>query len=340
MIWLRRIAFVGAVAFLILTFVNASWIAADTPGHVRLIANGGIAQQYLPGGRKSPCPATQILPPIHDILEDTERAVLMAQRMGADMVAVDLARTADNALVLFPDATLDCRTNGKGPVAGATLAQLRALDLGYGYTADKGATFPLRGKGVGLATTLEQAIDLNPRARFLFRLSTPDAATAGLLVQQLKAMGRDPGATGDAFTGKDEAVSAFRAAFPKAWAWTDEGAQSCTGSYRLMGWTGLTPGACQSGTLVAPLDGTFTLWGWPNRLQGRITAVGGQVLATRDGNGAGLRHAADLPLIPVSYHGHVMVDDFWTVGPALRPSLDARTNEEAIAAQNRDEQGE
>jgi glycerophosphoryl diester phosphodiesterase len=32
-----------------------------------------------------------------------------------------------------------------------------------------------------------------------------------------------------------------------------------------------------------------------------------------------------------------MVDNYWTVGPALRPALDARTNDEAIAAQKRDD---
>jgi glycerophosphoryl diester phosphodiesterase len=44
-----------------------------------------------------------------------------------------------------------------------------------------------------------------------------------------------------------------------------------------------------------------------------------------------------LPQVPASFHGTVLIDNFWTVGPALRPDMDARTNAEAVAAQDRDE---
>ena len=130
MIWLRGVLFTGALAFLVLTFVNASWLVTAPPGRPRLIANGGIAQDYQPGGRQAPCPARAILPPLHPILEDTARAVFTARRMGADYVAIDVVRTADNHLALFPDADLGCRTEASGPASQKTMAQLAGLDVG------------------------------------------------------------------------------------------------------------------------------------------------------------------------------------------------------------------
>ena len=37
-------------------------------------------------------------------------------------------------------------------------AELEALDIGHGYTADGGATFPFRGKAVGEMPTLGEAL--------------------------------------------------------------------------------------------------------------------------------------------------------------------------------------
>jgi len=340
MVWLRRSAFFGALAFLVLTFVNASWMDNPPGGHLLLIANGGISQQYAPGARRTACPASAILPPIHAIFEDTLRGVSTAERMGADLVAIDVQRTADDALVLFPDTDLACRTQGKGAVAALKQADLAALDVGFGYTADGGKTFPLRGKGLGLIPPLDDVIAAAPKSKLLFRFPADDARTVDLLAADLKRLGRDPVAMGDAFTGAPAAVAAARKAFPAAWSFTLADAQACTSAYRLSGWTGMLPGACAGGTMLAPVNAAFTLWGWPNRLQARMATAKGKVLATLDADGGGLRHSRDLPLIPTTYYGAVMVDDFWTVGPALRPSLDARTNEEALAAQDRDEKAE
>jgi glycerophosphoryl diester phosphodiesterase len=336
-IWLRGLAFFGALAFLALTFVNASWLADNPKGHLRLIANGGISQQYTSAGRASPCPAKAILPPLHDYIADTARSVQMARRMGADLETLDVARSADDALVLYPDATLDCRSNGTGPVSAQPLAKLRALDPGYGYTADGGKTFPLRGKTLNTIPTVDEVLEADPRGRYFFRFVADDAQAGKVLVAKLKAMGRDPVAAGDGFSGGPAAIAAVRAAWPGAWAFDPAQAAACTSAYRTSGWIGLLPGACKGGTMIAPLDATFTLWGWPNLTVNRMAAAGGQMLATRTSAGVGLLHARDLPSIPITYRGYVMVDDYWTVGPALRPGLDKRTNAEALAAQERDE---
>jgi glycerophosphoryl diester phosphodiesterase len=339
--WVRQALFFAALAFLGLTFVNASWIVGARPGHVRLIANGGIAQDYAPGARAAPCPAQAILPPLHAIFEDTLRAVFTARRMGADLVAIDLVRTADGALVLYPDADLGCRTDARGPLAAHTLAQVRGLDIGYGYSADhsanKGASFPLRGKGRGLIITLDDLLDALPGAALVYRFPGNDPAALDLAVKVLRAHRHDPVALGEGVIASAPLTDAAARAFPGIWTLATERAAACLTSYRFMGWSGFVPPACQRASVAVPLDSTLTLWGWPARFETRIEGPGTMVLVQRDTLGTGLRHSRELADVPASFRGYVLVDNFWTVGPALRPSLDARTNAEAVAAQKRDD---
>lgn len=337
MIVLRRVLFCLALGLLGLTFVNASWTVGNRPGHVRLIANGGIAQDYAPGGRAAPCPALAIRPPLHALFEDTLRSVTTAHRMGADLVAIDLVRTADNALVLYPDAQLDCRTQAHGAVSAHTLAELRGLDLGYGYSADHGASFPLRGHGRGFITTLDEVLDADPRVALVYRFPGNDPAALDLAVRILRAHGHDPAGRAEGFVGTAAMAQTAQAAFPGVWALVPDRAEECLSRYRLLGWSGFVPGSCAGATVTVPLDATVTLWGWPSRFETRIAAARGTVLATADAAGTGLRHSRQLADIPVAYRGLALVDNFWVVGPALRPGLDARTNAEAVAAQTRDD---
>jgi glycerophosphoryl diester phosphodiesterase len=49
--------------------------------------------------------------------------------LGVDMVEIDIRRTADGALVVMHDATVDRTTNGHGRVSEMTLQQIKALRL-------------------------------------------------------------------------------------------------------------------------------------------------------------------------------------------------------------------
>ena len=99
-----------------------------------------------------------MLPPEHPYLENTIDGFRAAFSDGADIIEFDVQPTTDGQFVVFHDWTLDCRTNGSGVTREHALAELRPLDLGYGYTADGGKTFPFRGKGVGLMPTLDQVL--------------------------------------------------------------------------------------------------------------------------------------------------------------------------------------
>jgi glycerophosphoryl diester phosphodiesterase len=64
--------------------------------------------------------------------ENTLLAFELAFALGADAIECDIQLTADGALVVIHDGTLDRTTNGRGPVVEADLAGLRALDAGRG----------------------------------------------------------------------------------------------------------------------------------------------------------------------------------------------------------------
>jgi glycerophosphoryl diester phosphodiesterase len=59
--------------------------------------------------------------------------------------------TADGAVVVLHDETLDRTTDGSGPVRARTLAEVERLDAGHWFTAPDGS-FPFRGRGVRIPT--------------------------------------------------------------------------------------------------------------------------------------------------------------------------------------------
>jgi glycerophosphoryl diester phosphodiesterase len=149
-VWLSWTLFGLAALILLLTVVNASWLASPPKGAIRLIAHRGVAQQFDRAGVKNDsCTASRIEPPVHDYLENSTRSMEAAKRLGADFVEIDIAPTADGQIAVFHDWTLECRTEASGKVRRKTLAELKALDIGHGYTADGAKSHPLRGHGRG-----------------------------------------------------------------------------------------------------------------------------------------------------------------------------------------------
>ncbi|MCQ6554720.1 glycerophosphodiester phosphodiesterase [Streptomyces sp. C10-9-1] len=64
--------------------------------------------------------------------ENTLRSFVRAERCGMDAIELDLHLSKDGALAVMHDADVDRTTDGSGPVAGKTLAELRRLDAGLG----------------------------------------------------------------------------------------------------------------------------------------------------------------------------------------------------------------
>lgn len=67
--------------------------------------------------------------------ENTLASIHKARALGAQWVEVDAKLTADGQLILMHDDTVNRTTNGTGPAAGMTLADMQALDAGSWFSA-------------------------------------------------------------------------------------------------------------------------------------------------------------------------------------------------------------
>lgn len=64
--------------------------------------------------------------------ENTLRSFVRAEQSGMDVIELDLHLSKDGALVVMHDADVGRTTDGSGPIAEKTLAELRELDAGHG----------------------------------------------------------------------------------------------------------------------------------------------------------------------------------------------------------------
>jgi len=310
--------------FVTVMLLNSPRWAANPEGGIQMIAHRGVHHIHDPTGvGPEDCTAERMLPgqEEQEIFENTVHSIRAAVTAKADMIEVDVAPTRDGKMVLFQDWTVDCRTNGTGATRDKRLTELKALDIGYGYTADGGKTYPLRGKGIGKIPTVEQALAAETYKPFLFNFKSKDPAEADQLAAILKAAGRDPVQEGDGFYGAEEPTKRMAELFPEAWTWTKPAASACTRDYVWMGWFGITPDSCKNSTLIVPLDDQWMIAGWPDRTIARMGAVGGRIMIVAPMNDAeasrGLTHGNQLADIPIGYNGYVMVEDILKVGPAL-----------------------
>src|SRR3954471_5303264 len=65
--------------------------------------------------------------------ENTIAAFDLGVAAGADGLELDVHLSADGVIVVHHDETLDRTTNGAGPLARHTAAELAALDAGYRF---------------------------------------------------------------------------------------------------------------------------------------------------------------------------------------------------------------
>jgi glycerophosphoryl diester phosphodiesterase len=77
--------------------------------------------------------------------------------------------TSDGVIVVSHDDTVDRCTDGTGRIMDKTLSEIKALDAGYRFTPDNGATYPCRGMGYTIPTLEEVFADpeLNRRPMVL-----------------------------------------------------------------------------------------------------------------------------------------------------------------------------
>lgn len=125
---------------------NTSLLANERSGPPFLMAHRGLAQTFHTEDLKNDtCTAERIYEPEHPYLENTIPSMQAAFEAGADEVEFDIHITKDDQFAVFHDWTLDCRTNVTGQSKDYTMAELKNVDIGFGYTADNGKSYPFRG---------------------------------------------------------------------------------------------------------------------------------------------------------------------------------------------------
>lgn len=244
----------------------------------RLIAHRGLGQTFdLEGVGSQTCTAARIHPPTHPHLENTIPGIAAAISAGAAMVEIDLQPTADGQLVVFHDATLDCRTEASGRTRDQPLSALQALDAGYGYTADGGQSWPLRGSGVGLIPSFAEVTAAFPETAFILDLKTGAPGDAALYVAGLAALSAEQRGRLWVYGARDP-VEAIRRAYPEVRAFTRGEMTGCLRDYMKQGWRGAVPAGCHDTVVFVPVNRARLVWGYPDRLVRRMEAVGTEVV--------------------------------------------------------------
>lgn len=147
---------------LALAFAVSGTAAAALPGPA--LANAGqLAQKLRNGAANAPVMVVAHRGCWANAPENSIAAIEDCIRLGADMVELDVRNTADGALVLMHDATIDRTTSGTGKVSGISVDALRALKLRQGAGGTSAALTDDR------VPTLEEAL-LAARGRILVNL--------------------------------------------------------------------------------------------------------------------------------------------------------------------------
>ena len=107
-----------------------------------------------------------------DAPENTLPSFRRAAELGVDAFELDVRLTADGAVVVHHDPTLERTTDLAGPVARRTLAELRAADAGFRFTTG-GTTHPFRAREVSIPT-LDEVLGAFPAMPVLIELKEVD----------------------------------------------------------------------------------------------------------------------------------------------------------------------
>ena len=144
--------------------------------------------------------------------EATMAAYENAAAIGVDVLECDAHATSDGVVVCIHDESVNRTTDGTGLVRAMTFDALRALDAGYQFTPDGGATFPFRGQGLQVPTLAELLAAFPEHA---WAIEIKQAAPS--IVDDVVAIVREAGRERDIVLASfDEATTlAMRAAAPE-----------------------------------------------------------------------------------------------------------------------------
>jgi glycerophosphoryl diester phosphodiesterase len=306
------------LALILFTYVNNSSIfAKQEEGDPTLLAHRGLGQTFSTEDiAGDTCTAERIFEPEHSYIENTILSMEAAFKAGADIVELDIQPTSDDQFAVFHDWTLDCRTDGKGVTREQSMNELKQLDIGYGYTADNGLTFPFRGKGIGLMPTLDEVFDHFAEPAFLIHIKSDDPGEGELLAEFLNNVPEERLRHVTVYGG-DEPIAILKKHHPELRVMSKATMKSCLIPYFASGWTGYITSSCKNTQLHIPETIAPWLWGWPekfvNRMEKQDTRV--IVVAGEGGWSEGFDSLDDLQRLPARYNGGIWTNRVDRIAP-------------------------
>lgn len=317
----RKVTWILLILFVFVYVNNSSFFAKRDEGTPLLLAHRGLAQTFtMKDITNETCTAERINNPEHPYLENTITSMDAAFKAGADIVEFDVQLTKDNNFVVFHDWTLDCRTNGKGVTREYTAKELQALDIGYGYTADGGKTFPFRGKGINLMPVLDEVLNHFPDRSFLIHIKSNDeneGVQMAAYLQKLPAKRIEQLAV----YGGDKPIAAVKERIPSLRTMSKASMKKDLLTYIAIGWTGFVPSSLTHTELHIPEKVAPWLWGWPNRFLNRMDNADVRVIVV-GGDGTGFSSGFDTPedieRLPDDYTGGIWTNSIDKITPLFK----------------------
>ena len=292
---------------------NTNLLAMHHEGKPVLLAHRGMAQRFDEHDLKNDTwTGARMLPPTHDYLENTFRGIRAGFDAGADVVEIDVHPTTDGEFAVFHDWTLDCRTEGHGVTREHAMTELRQLDIGHGYTADGGNTFPFRGKGIGMMPSLSEVLATFPDKQLLINVKSRDRSEGEKLAAVLNGLPARHRSLIMVYGG-DEPIEVIRQLAPDIRTISRATIKSCLLRYVGYGWTGVVPQACKSAMVLVPINVAPWLWGWPDRFLNRMEAANSVVFVFGPYSGGEFSTGIDTPdllaRLPANYSGGIWTNE-------------------------------
>lgn len=321
---MRRKILIGTlIVIAILWGWNTSLFTKPSAGAgSKLIAHRGVHQTFdVKMVGRDDCTAGMITEPTHAYLENTVESMGAAFAYGADVVEIDIQPTADGSFVVFHDWTLGCRTNGFGDIREKSVAELQALDIGYGYTHDGGKTFPFRGDGVGKMPTLSQVFTEIPDGKFLINFKGNRSKEGRAFVSFMQENPQWQKSVWGVYGGARPTNITLLALNIRGY--SRPSTKACLKGYMLKGWSGYVPKPCRNALVVVPQNYAKLMWGWPHKFTRRMEAVGSEVILlgphSRDNAGStGIDDTRLYASTPKGFEGYIWTNKIELIGPLSR----------------------
>jgi glycerophosphoryl diester phosphodiesterase len=317
---MKRVLFVFAVLAAFMYVNNTSLFTKTEDDAPLLLAHRGMSQTFPMDGIKSDtCTAERIYEPEHPYLENTIPSMEAAFEAGADVVEFDVQPTKDGQFAIFHDWTLECRTDGEGVTREHTMEELKQLDIGYGYTADGGESYPFRGKGVALMPSLDEVMDHFPEGSFLIHIKSDDPEEGVQLADYLSQLPKERLSELTVYGG-DRPIETLKEKLPELRVMSIATMKSCMLPYIATGWTGYVPSACRDTQIHIPEKYAKWMWGWPDKFIKRMEDAGTRVILVAGDGGwsEGFDTPEDLKRLPTDYSGGVWTNRIDEVAPILQ----------------------